>query len=86
MSDSSLENYLATQSTATVTLLGVVAYLVHELTRTGTLNREHFDRHLEDLDAPDGPNESAEERRMRKSIITMVRKAAATGLEDGASD
>lgn len=63
-----MQNYLATQATATVTLLGVVAYLVHELSKSGTLNRHDFEKHLEDLGAPESDNESPEEQRMRPII------------------
>ena len=78
-----VQNYLATQATATVTLLGVVAYLVHELSKSGTLNRHDFEKHLEDLGAPDSDDESPEEQRMRASILKMIRKAADSGVEDG---
>lgn len=78
-------NYIATQGTATVTLLGVIAFLVHELTKSGTLNRQNFEKHLEDLGAPEGENESPEEVRMRASIIRVIRKAVDQGVSDGSS-
>ena len=78
-----VSKHIATQATATVTLLGVVAFLVHELAKSGTLNRHDFEQHLEDLGAPDSDDESPEEQRMRSSILTMIRKAAQSGEEDG---
>ena len=78
-----VSKHIATQATATVTLLGVVAFLVHELAKSGTLNRHDFEKHLEDLGAPDSDDESPEEQRMRSSILTMIRKAAQSGEEGG---
>ncbi len=42
-----VSKHIATQATATVTLLGVVAFLVHELAKSGTLNRHDFEKHLD---------------------------------------
>lgn len=81
-----ISKHISTQATATVTLLGVVTFLVHELTKSGALNRRDFEKHLEDLGAPDSDNESPEEQRMRASILKMIRKAADTGVEDGSRD
>ena len=78
-----LTKHFAMQATATVTLLGVVAYLVHELAKNGMLNRGDFEKHLEDLGAPDSESESPEEMRMRASILKMIRKAAAAEVDDG---
>ena len=52
----STADFIQAQSTAVVTLLGVVTYLVHELVKNGNLNARDFGQHLDDLGAPDSDN------------------------------
>lgn len=67
------------QSTATVMLVGIVSYLIFELARNGNLNAREFHKHLDDLGGPDSLEESPEEKRMRLSILGIVRKSIDAG-------
>lgn len=81
-SNTPITDFIATQSTAVITLLGVVTYLVHELVKNGNLNARDFNQHLDDLSAPDSLDESPNEKRMRASVINLVRKAIESGGAD----
>lgn len=84
MNDDNHTNLVAVQSAAITTLVGIVAYLTHELAHSGTLNIRSFHKHLDDLGAPDSLSESVQEKNMRESILKVIRNAAGEGENDAA--
>jgi len=83
---SETSSYLDAQASAVTTLVGVVAYMAYELARNGNLNVRNFHKHLDDLGGSDRPNESANEKSMRASIITAMRNAIDEGATHAAGD